>query len=168
MGVMMKLMRKVFPISECTMTEQTLPKESSKTSPTKSQKATVPYVVTEGVPARIHARIASFDEGLEVFDEVRMVRVKSNDHTLLIMEDYLPVLGEVRGSVSLIRDDDERVYQVAHGFYLHSHNNFSLIVDRVGQEAILAAQEEKSAEVPRKEKVDAVSDEQEATEKEEA
>lgn len=79
-------------------------------------------------PGKISVRILGFSQGLVAFDGARLVRVVSDDHTLLIMEDFAPVLGEVRGSVTVLTDEGESRFEVKRGYYLHSHNEFSLVI----------------------------------------
>lgn len=79
-------------------------------------------------PGRISVRILGFTEGLVAIDGARLVRVVSEDHTLLIMEDFAPVLGECRGTVTVLTDEGERRFEVKRGYYLHTHNEFSLVI----------------------------------------
>lgn len=85
-------------------------------------------------PGKISVRIVSFSEGLISLDGVRLVRVASEDHTLLIMEDFAPVIGEVHnGTVTVLHNGEERRYEVKRGYYLHSHNSFSLVISQEGK-----------------------------------
>ena len=58
-----------------------------------------------------------------------MIRIKSKDHNLLIMEDYMPVIGEITGRVEFVFDDQSIPYENIHGFYMHKQNIFSLLID---------------------------------------
>ena len=79
-------------------------------------------------PGRISVRILGFTDGLVAIDGARLVRVVSEDHTLLIMEDFAPVLGECRGTVTVLTDEGERRFEVKRGYYLHPQNEFSLVI----------------------------------------
>ncbi len=78
---------------------------------------------------RIQARISDFSHGLRVYDGVKLIRVKSRDYTLLIMEDYFPLLGSVQGRVELVTGDDLIDLGEVKGFYLHRDNEFSLLIE---------------------------------------
>ena len=41
------------------------------------------------------ARIYSIKTGMREIEHVQLIRVKSEKYNLLIMEDYMPVLGEI-------------------------------------------------------------------------
>ena len=86
------------------------------------------------LPGQMIAKVISFDKGLEVFEEVRQVRIESKGYTLLIMEDYMPVIGEVDGKVIISGDEETREYAGVKGFYKHSHNSFSLLLSEEGGE----------------------------------
>lgn len=79
-------------------------------------------------PGKISARILGYSQGLVDFEHARLVRVVSEDHTLLIMDDFAPVLGEVRGTVTVLTDEGEYRFEVKRGYYLHTHNEFSLVI----------------------------------------
>ena len=77
---------------------------------------------------RIQARISDFKNGLRVFDSVQLVRIKSKDYSLLIMEDYFPAIGSVHGDVDLVMENDLVHISRIDGFYLHRNNQFSLLI----------------------------------------
>lgn len=83
---------------------------------------------------KIRAEVVDAANGLNQYENIRMVRVKSSDYNLLIMEDYLPVIGEVNGYVELIFDDETIKLENIHGFYMHKKNKFSLLIERVSGE----------------------------------
>ena len=67
--------------------------------------------------ASIKVKIFSLDKGLEIIENVSVIRIKSDDYNLLIMPDYMPLLGEVVGN-----------YTNIDGYYVNSNNEFSLII----------------------------------------
>lgn len=94
-----------------------------------STYATSPISYDPGrAPGKISARILGYSQGLVAFEHARLVRVVSDDHTLLIMEDFAPVLGEVRGTVTVLTDEGEYRFEAKRGYYLHTHNEFSLVI----------------------------------------
>lgn len=83
---------------------------------------------------KICAEVVDAANGLKQYENIRMIRVKSHDYNLLVMEDYLPVIGEVNGYVELIFDDETIKLENIHGFYMHKKNKFSLLVERASGE----------------------------------
>ena len=78
---------------------------------------------------KIHARVIDYKYGLQDISGVCAVRVIDNSYRLLIMEDYLPALGEVEGEVVIITHDQELRFQDISGFYKVQHNEFVLLID---------------------------------------
>ncbi len=78
---------------------------------------------------RINARIIDAQTGLTVLSGVYAVRIRSKRFYGLIMNDYLPMLGQVDGDVVFLARDGEHPYHGVKGFYKHQHNEFTLIVE---------------------------------------
>lgn len=76
----------------------------------------------------MEVRVSSFENGLEVYRNVHIIRVKSAKYNLLIMEDYLPVIGKIDGSVSFVGEEKEHSIENIQGFFCHKHNVFSLLI----------------------------------------
>ena len=49
----------------------------------------------------IKVRIFDLEHGLVEYENVKFIRIVSKDYNLLIMEDYMPIIGEIDGSVSI-------------------------------------------------------------------
>lgn len=79
---------------------------------------------------KIYADVVDSIDGLHQYENIRMIRVKSRDYNLLIMEDYLPVIGEIDGFVEIIFDDSTIKLEDIHGYYMHKKNKFSLLIER--------------------------------------
>ena len=69
---------------------------------------------------------------INVIENVRLIRIKSEFCTLLIMKDYWPVVGELNGKIS-IEADESYVYENIEAFYSLSHNIFHLIMKEKGE-----------------------------------
>ena len=78
---------------------------------------------------KISAEVVDRKTGVQCFDNIRLIRLKSCDHNLLIMEDYMPVIGEVTGFVEFVFDDKTVNFNPIHGFYMHKQNKFSLLIE---------------------------------------
>jgi len=74
-------------------------------------------------------KVRVFDlNGLVEYEDVKIVRIISKDYNLLIMKDYLPILGEIQGSIDIKSDDIELNYKDIVAFYMNSNNVFNLII----------------------------------------
>ena len=53
----------------------------------------------------IKVRIFDIENGLREYKDIKIIRIISKDYNLLIMKDYLPIIGEIEGSVDIKNDD---------------------------------------------------------------
>lgn len=67
-------------------------------------------------------------DGLVEYDNVKVVRIVSKDYNLLIMKDYLPIIGEIDGTVDIKGDNLEVNYKDIRAFYMNSNNEFNLMI----------------------------------------
>lgn len=72
-------------------------------------------------------RVFSLD-GLKEYDDVKIVRIVSKDYNLLIMKDYLPIIGEIDGNVDIKSDKEEINLKNIKAFYMNSNNEFNLMI----------------------------------------
>ena len=77
---------------------------------------------------KITATVLGIDEGFQKFEQVDMIRIKSEKYTLLIMDDYMPVIGRIDGMVEIVSGEDTRSFQPIHGCYTHRKNTFELLI----------------------------------------
>ena len=77
---------------------------------------------------KITATVLGIDEGFQKFEQVDMIRIKSEKYTLLNMDDYMPVIGRIDGMVEIVSGEDTRSFQPIHGFYTHRKNTFELLI----------------------------------------
>ena len=81
---------------------------------------------------RIEAIIIGYKDGFTAYHDVKMVRLKGKDMNLLIMVDYMPTVGEIHGTVELIREDGfgESMVQLqdVSGFFVVKNNVFKLLL----------------------------------------
>lgn len=73
-------------------------------------------------------RIFDLKTGLTEYEHIKFVRIISKDYNLLIMEDYLPIIGEVDGSIDIKGDDVDLSFPKIEAFYMNSGNVFNLMV----------------------------------------
>ena len=72
--------------------------------------------------------IFSLDRGLVEYEHIKVIRIVSKDYNLLVMQDYLPILGEIEGSVDIKNEDIEINYKQIKAFYMNSGNVFNLMI----------------------------------------
>lgn len=77
---------------------------------------------------KIKVKVISMKDGLQEIEHVRMVRIVSKTYNLLIMEDYMPVIGEIEGTVTVVSDEDEYRYEAVNGYFSCRKNVFSLML----------------------------------------
>lgn len=75
------------------------------------------------------AKVVSLLNGLQEFENLEMIRIKSNRHTLLIMKNFMPVIGELDGSVEFVFSKEIVRMSNLKGYYMHKKNAFSLLVE---------------------------------------
>ena len=77
---------------------------------------------------RMSAKIISIKDGVHEYDRVRVIYVDSEKYTLMIMPDYTPVLGEVKGTVRIVTEDKLFTMENVWGFYVLKNNMFQLML----------------------------------------
>lgn len=78
----------------------------------------------------IYARVIDEENGLRLITGVYVVRIHSRGYNLLIMEDYMPTLGKIDGSVTFLTNEEEYHLEGVKGFYKHQHNEFTLLLEK--------------------------------------
>ena len=74
-------------------------------------------------------KVRVFDlNGLVEYENVKIVRITSKDYNLLIMKDYLPIIGEIEGNVDIKSETEEINLKNISAFYMNSNNEFNLMV----------------------------------------
>ena len=74
-------------------------------------------------------RVFDLKHGLVEYDDVKIVRIISKDYNLLIMIDYLPIIGEVEGSIDIQGDNVDISFKDIKAFYMNSNNVFNLMIN---------------------------------------
>lgn len=78
--------------------------------------------------------IFTINEGLLSYDNVKYIRIKSTNYNLLIMRDYMPILGEIEGSISFEGPNVNKAYDNVLAFYMSKENEFNLIIRKIIEE----------------------------------
>lgn len=76
----------------------------------------------------IKVKIFDIKNGLRVYDNIKIIRIISKDYNLLIMKDYLPIIGEIEGSIDIKNDEVNLSFKDIKAFYMNSDNIFNLMI----------------------------------------
>ncbi|MBR4230578.1 MAG: hypothetical protein IKR74_00240 [Bacilli bacterium] len=66
--------------------------------------------------------------GLTTYENANYVRIVSKDYNLLIMLDYMPIIGELQGKVDIKTDKGELHFENIVASYMNSNNVFNLMI----------------------------------------
>lgn len=70
----------------------------------------------------------SLKDGLVIYKDVKIIRIKSKKYALTIMKDYLPIMGEIDGNIEIeFIDKTEKIENII-AYYVHEHNQFKLFI----------------------------------------
>ena len=76
----------------------------------------------------IKVRVFDMAHGLIEYENITIIRIISKDYNLLIMKDYLPIIGEIEGSVDIKNDIINESFKNIKAFYMNSENVFNLMI----------------------------------------
>ena len=76
----------------------------------------------------IKVKVFDIRNGMRVYDNIKIIRIISKDYNLLIMKDYLPIIGEIEGSVDIKNDTVNESFKDIKAFYMNSDNVFNLMI----------------------------------------
>ena len=79
----------------------------------------------------IKVKVFDIRNGMRVYDNIKIIRIISKDYNLLIMKDYLPIIGEIEGSVDIKNDVVNESFKNIKAFYMNSDNVFNLMIKEV-------------------------------------
>ena len=77
----------------------------------------------------IKVRVFDMKHGLTEYENVKTVKIVSKDYNLLIMKDYLSVIGEIIGSVDIKGEEVDVTFNSIKAFYMNSKNVFNLMIE---------------------------------------
>ena len=76
----------------------------------------------------ILVKVFNITKGLEEIENVKIIRIKSTDYNLLIMPNYMPLLGEIKGTIDIESETVSKHLENIDAYYINSNNVFSLII----------------------------------------
>lgn len=74
-------------------------------------------------------KIFTIKEGLKLIEDVIAIRIKSGDYNLLILKDYLSIMGEIEGTIEIETSSDKIKYDNIKAYYMNNNNQFNMIVE---------------------------------------
>ncbi|MDD6403669.1 MAG: hypothetical protein PUG33_06045 [Mollicutes bacterium] len=74
-------------------------------------------------------KIFTLKKGLRKLEDVSAIRIKSKDYNLLILKDYIAIMGRITGEFSIEVNDDIIEYKNVDAYYVNSNNEFNVIID---------------------------------------
>lgn len=77
----------------------------------------------------IYASVLSLSGGMKTYENVSMVRIVSRDYNILILKDYMPTIGKVKGSVQIVGKDIMESLDDIEGYYVFRQNQFELLIE---------------------------------------
>lgn len=76
----------------------------------------------------LKVNVFKINSGLKTYDEVSYVRITSSDYNLLIMVDYMPIIGEIKGKVDINTPEGEIKFENIKASFMNSNNVFNLMI----------------------------------------
>ena len=76
----------------------------------------------------LKVNVFKLDTGLDTYDDVSYVRITSKDYNLLIMLDYVPIIGEIKGKVDINTPNGEIKFENIKASFMNSNNVFNLMI----------------------------------------
>lgn len=76
----------------------------------------------------IKVRILSLKRGLVEYNDVQFIRILSKKYNLIILKDYLPIIGEIIGNIEIESAKEKIKLEKITGYYMHEHNQFNLFL----------------------------------------
>lgn len=79
----------------------------------------------------VKVRIFDLDKGLTEYEHIKIIRIVSENYNLLIMQDYLPIIGEIKGNIDIKNEELDLSYKNIEAFYMNSNNVFNLMIKEI-------------------------------------
>lgn len=76
----------------------------------------------------ISVKLLNINKGLIEYEDVKFIKIKSKYYNLIIMKDYLPIIGEVDGDVKFELINDTVELNNIKGYFMHKKNQFNLFI----------------------------------------
>ena len=74
----------------------------------------------------IVVQLLNINGGVTEYQNVKFIKIISKKYNLIIMRDYLPIIGEVQGEIEIGTEDNTINFKKVKGYFMHKHNKFNL------------------------------------------
>lgn len=74
----------------------------------------------------IVVRLLNIEGDVTEYSDVNFIKIVSDKYNLIIMKDYLPIIGEVSGTIEIGRKNENITMENVRGYFMHKHNKFNL------------------------------------------
>lgn len=74
----------------------------------------------------IVVQLLDINGDVKVYEDVKFIKIVSKKYNLIIMRDYLPIIGEIQGEIEIGRQEDKITMKKVKGYFMHKHNKFNL------------------------------------------
>lgn len=75
-------------------------------------------------------KVLNINTGLIEYENVKFIKIKSKKYNLLIMQDYLPIIGEIDGDVKIELLEKSVEFNNIKGYYMNKKNQFNLFIKK--------------------------------------
>ena len=76
--------------------------------------------------SNIVVQLLDIDGDVTEYDDVNFIKIVSKKYNLIIMKDYLPIIGEIEGTIEIGRKNENITMEKVRGYFMHKHNKFNL------------------------------------------
>lgn len=80
----------------------------------------------------IKVKLLSMETGLTEYENVKFIRINNKDSRLIIMKDYVPIIGAVNGNIQIELESSTKEINNIIGYYMNKHNQFILFIKKEG------------------------------------
>lgn len=74
----------------------------------------------------IVVRLLNIEGDVTEYSDVNFIKIVSDKYNLIIMKDYLPIIGEISGTIEIGRKNENITMKNVRGYFMHKHNKFNL------------------------------------------
>ena len=75
-------------------------------------------------------RVFTLKSGLEDYENVQAIRIKSREYNLLILKDYLPIIGKIEGNLQIEISEDNKInFEEIKAYYINEKNIFNVMIE---------------------------------------
>jgi hypothetical protein len=74
----------------------------------------------------IVVQLLNINGDVKKYEDVKFVKIISKKYNLIIMKDYLPIIGEVQGEIEIGTENETINMKKVRGYFMHKHNKFNL------------------------------------------